>query len=480
MTTIERIAVAFVGEVEALGIKQFKLDVNEVTIGMFISGLDRPWTQTPFPLQGFYVRDLDEIRELKAHCRHVYIDVIKGNTPLKTNLKTLTRGPTGPVRKDYRAASSAPVVDVAPIKIRENVYPVPTVPIQREIEKAKGLHREVSGALSKVLQQIEKDHNSVPLHETKRAASEMVDSVLRSPDAFTWLSRVRQKDEYTYSHAVRSAVWGILYGRHIGLSKMDLDVLAMGILLKDIGKTRLPRHLIESAERTRTEQEAYEKFVDYGVEILRKMPDIKPRVTSVVKTHRERINGAGFPEGLRGDRIPLLGKIAGIVTFYDEVTNPRGQLHPLSPSKAVARLYELRDVEFQSDLVVEFIRAIGLYPTGTLVELNTGEVAVVVEQNFQRRLKPRVMIVADAYKRLLDQPVFLDMAEDDREKQARIDSGKAHPSELERIEILQDLEPGAHGVDIAAVRDQYLLNRSGNKILSFLKNRSRIASLFGG
>jgi len=116
---------------------------------------------------------------------------------------------------------------------------------------------------------------------------------------------------------------------------------------------------------------------------------VKPRVTAVVKTHCERVNGSGFPEHLRGDRIPLLGKIAGIVTYYDETTNPRGKLH-LSPSKAVAKLYELRDVEFQSDLVVEFIRAIGLYPTGTIVELNTGEVAVVVEQNFQRRLKPKV------------------------------------------------------------------------------------------
>lgn len=464
-----------------MGIKQFKLDVNEVTIGMFISGLDRPWTQTPFPLQGFYVRDLEEIRELKAHCRHVYIDVIKGNPPLKTNLKTLSSGSiSGTVRKDPRLLSSTKVSDIAPIKVRENVYPVPTVSIQKEMERAKGLHREVFGALGKVLQHIEKDHNSVPLSETKRVASEMVDSVLRSPDAFTWLSRVREKDEYTYSHSVRSAVWGILFGRHIGLSKMDLDVLAMGILLKDIGKTRLPRHLIEKAERTSTEQEAYEKFVDYGVEILRKMPDIKPRVTSVVKTHCERINGAGFPEGLRGERIPQLGRIAGIVTFYDEITNPRGQHQPLSPSKAVARLYELRDVEFQSDLVVEFIRAIGLYPTGTLVELNTGEVAVVVEQNFQRRLKPRVMIVTDAYKRLLSTPVFLDMAEDDREKQARIDSGKAHPSEVERIEIVQDLEPGTHDVNVAAVRDQYLMGRSGNKILSFLKNRSRIASLFGG
>lgn len=463
-----------------MGIKQIKLDVNEVTIGMFISGLDRPWTQTPFPLQGFYVRDLEEIKELKAHCRHVYIDVIKGNSPLKpTKLKTLTGSPTS-IHKEYRNPPATRLSDVAPVKVRENVYAAPTVAIEKEINRARVLHQEVFGAVSNVMEQVEKDHNSVPLNETKRAASAMVDSILRSPDAFTWLSRVREKDEHTYSHAVRSAVWGILFGRHLGLNKLDLDVLAMGLLLKDIGKTRLPRHLLEKTERTTTEREAYEKFVDYGVEILRKVPDIKPRVTSVVKTHCERINGSGFPEHLRGDRIPLLGKIAGIVTFYDEITNPRDEAHPLSPSKAVARLYELRDVEFQADMVVEFIRAIGLYPTGTLVELNTGEVAVVVEQNFKRRLKPRVMIVMDAYKHLLPEPVFLDMAEDDVEKQARIDSGKVHPNEVERIEIIQDLEPGSYDVDVAAIRDQYLMARSGNKLLAFLKNRSRISSLFGG
>lgn len=462
-----------------MGIKQVKLSVNEITVGMFISGLDRPWNQTPFPLQGFYVRDLEEIQELTQHCRHVYIDVIKGSAPLDSKLRTLSGAPsTG--GKDYRTPSSTKRPAAAPIKVRSGVYPTTVVPIVKEIEQAKTLHRDVYGALASVLKQLEGGgHQTAALGATKRAAGMMVDSVLRSPDAFTWLSRVRAKDEHTYSHAVRSAVWGILFGRHIGLPKGDLDVLALGILLKDIGKTRLPKHVLEARERNKTEQEVFEKFVDYGVEILRKMPDIPPRVTSVVKTHRERINGSGFPEHLRGDRIPLLGKIAGIVTFYDEIVNPRGQSHPLPPSKAVAKLYELRDIEFQADLVVEFIRAVGLYPTGTLVELNTGEVAVVVEQNFQRRLKPKVMVVMDAYKQPLAVPVFLDMAADDREKQARLEAGKSRAEELERIEIVQDLEPGAFHVDIAAVRDQYVERHGERKLMSFLKGRNPLNSLFG-
>jgi len=264
-------------------------------------------------------------------------------------------------------------------------------------------------------------------------------------------------------------VWAILFGRHIGLPKPELDVLAMGVLLKDIGKTKLPKHLIEMSGRSATEQEAFEKFVDYGVEILRKMPDVKPRVTSVVKTHCERVNGSGFPQHLRGDKIPLLGKIAGVVTFYDETTNPRNQ-NPLSPSKAVGKLYEARGIEFQEELVVEFIRAIGLYPTGTLVELNTGEVAVVVEQNFERRLRPKIMVVLDAVKQRLHQPYIIDLAEDEREKQRKMESGKFLSTEIEAIEIIQDLQPGLYNIDMTELHQEYIDSKQKpGGLLSFLK-----------
>ncbi len=463
-------------EVRALGIKQIKIEANEVTLGMFISGLDRPWTQTPFPLQGFFVRDSEEIKELARHCRHVYIDVAKGCGPIKADLKPLTKTEK-PLKKSIRSIANTKLTGVAPIQVRHNVYPAAVIGVGKEVKRARELYQDVFGAIGRVIGSIE-DGQALPAQETKRAASSMVDSVLRCPDAFTWLSRVREKDEHTYSHAMRSAVWGILFGRHIGLSKPDLDILAMGILLKDIGKTRVPRHLLEKAEHSKSERETFEQFVGYGVDILNQMPDIKPRVISVVKTHCERVNGSGFPAHIRGDRIPVLGKVAGIVTFYDEVTNPRGEA-PLSPSKAVAKLYELRDIAFQKDLVVEFIRAIGLYPTGTLVELNTGEVAVVVEQNFARRLKPKVMVVMDAYKQLLDSPVLLDMEQDDTAKQAKIDAGKVLACDAERVEIIQDLDPWAYDVDVAAIRDQYFEQTTASKLFSFLRRPSKISTLLG-
>ncbi|HEX7764801.1 MAG TPA: DUF3391 domain-containing protein [Cellvibrio sp.] len=448
-----------------MAIKQVKVDVNELTIGMYVSGLDRPWSQTPFPLQGFYLRDLGEINQLKALCHYVYIDVEKGRGPISANLKTIA-APTKKTTTRERVNSFTETL--APLKIQRGLYRDVT-PLQREVKQARQLHQKVYGAVVEVMEQLEKNQfDDLSLGETKRVASEMVDSVVRNPDAFTWLSRVQEKDEYTYSHAVRSSVWAILFGRHIGLPKRDLDVLAMGVLLKDVGKVMLDAALITNLNRSAEEEALYESFVELGCEILRKTQGVEPRVIAVVKTHCERLNGTGFPHGLSGDKIPLLGKIAGIVTYYDHVTNPRGSRDPIAPSKAVAKLYELRNIQFQEELVVEFIRAIGLYPTGTLVELSTGEVAVVVEQNFERRLKPKVIVVLDTLKQPLSEYLLLDLAEDDKRKQELIDTGKKSRHEIEKIEIARDLEPGSYDVDIAGIRDHYLMKHEKKGLMALL------------
>jgi HD-GYP domain-containing protein (c-di-GMP phosphodiesterase class II) len=448
-----------------LAVKQVKIDVAEITIGMFVSGLDRPWTQTPFPIQGFYVHDLDQIKQLKTHCNHVYIDITKGAAPATANLKTME--PRQKSRTSVHKVKQPSVSSLAPLKVSPNTY-AKQESLEKEAKRARQLHQLVFGAVGEVMVQVGSG-NVTSVHDTKRVAGSMVDSILRNPDAFTWLSRIRDTDEHTYGHAVRSAVWAILLGRHIGLAKSELDTLALAVLLKDVGKTHIRRELLLDDDRTTQEQAEYESFIDKGVEILKQIEGVEPRVVAVVKTHCERINGSGFPRHLKGDNIPLLGKIAGIVTFYDEVTNPRGVSNPIAPSQAVSHLYEVRGVEFQEDLVVEFIRAIGLYPTGTLVELTTGEVGIVIEQNFERRLKPKIMLLLNEFKQPLKKRKILDLAIDDISKQALIDSGKKRRDEVEKIEIAQDLEPGSYDIDINEVRDNYLLKDFKQNLFSFFK-----------
>lgn len=450
-------------------VKQIKVDMNELSLGMFVSGLDRPWSQTPFPLQGFYLRDLGELNKLKSLCSYVYIDIEKGRGPISSRLIRRDVPSISGLRAVPRESATATLAEpVAPLKIHRNFYHE-VVPLQKEVKKAKQLHQKIYAEVGDVIKQLEYlPAEDISLNQAQKIVSEMVDSVIRNPDAFTWLSRLQEKDKYIYSHVIRASVWAILFGRHIGLPKRDLDVLAMGVLLKDIGRTKLDPVLLGKRARTATEELVFERFVDLGADILRKMSGIEPRVISVVKTHCERLNGSGFPQHLAGDKIPFLGKIAGIVTYYDQITNPRGSRNPIAPSKAVAKLYELRNIQFQEELVIEFIRAIGLYPTGTLVELNTGEVGVVVEQNFERRLKPKIIIVYDAFKRKLDDFVLLDLSIDDKHKQELIDTGKKTRYEIEKIEIARDMEPGSIDIDISNIRDKYLTHPEKTGIMALI------------
>lgn len=458
-------------------VKQIKVDMNELSLGMFVSGLDRPWSQTPFPLQGFYLRDLSDLNQLKSICNYVFIDIEKGRGPISSRLIRRDAPSISGLKSALREPAATMVSEaIAPLKIQRNLYHE-VIPLQKEVKKAKQLHQKIYAQVVDVIKLLEiKPAEDISLVEAQRLISEMVDSVIRNPDAFTWLSRLQEKDKYIFSHVIRASVWAVLFGRHIGLPKRDLDVLAMGVLLKDIGRTKLDPVLLGKRNRTATEELVYERFIDLGADILRKMSGIEPRVISVVKTHCERLNGSGFPQHLVGDKIPLLGKIAGIVTYYDQITNPRGSRNPIAPSKAVAKLYELRNIQFQEELVVEFIRAIGLYPTGTLVELNTGEVGVVVEQNFERRLKPKIIVVYDAFKRKLNDFVLLDLSIDDKHKQELIDTGKKTRYEIEKIEIARDLEPGSIDIDISNIRDKYLMHPEKTGIMALLSKLTNSVS----
>lgn len=431
------------------GIKQLKIEVGELMTGMYISGLDRPWSQTPFPLQGFFIRGQEEIDQLCLYCKYVYIDVQKGKGPVKTDLKTIDK-PNKPVVTERQRAH----IKVTPLKIRHNFYQE-VAPLRKETGTADKLHGVVAKNVDEVMSSIGKG-KVIEVAKTREVAGQMVDSVIRNPDAFAWLARVKEKDEHTYGHVVRSAIWAVMFGRHIGLDRKDMNLLAQATLLKDVGKVKLPVEILAKENRSPGEQEQYQKFIEYGMEILHKTEGVSQQVINIVKFHCERFNGSGFPSSLSGDKIPFLSKVVGIVTVYDTVTNPRQSKYPLAPSKAMAKLYEMRDIEFQEELVVQFIQALGIYPTGTLVELSNGEVGVVVEQTFERRLKPKVMVVLDKNKKPQKEPYPLDLFEDYAEKLRQIEKNRKARNSIQAIEIVKDLEPGSYNIDIASIRDAYL------------------------
>jgi HD-GYP domain-containing protein (c-di-GMP phosphodiesterase class II) len=433
------------------GIKQVKCNVADLVEGMYVSGLDRPWSQTPFPLQGFFIREAGEIEQLQLYCKFVYIDVQRGRGPVKTELETTDKNKMEPAEPGKREKAQ---IKVSPLKIRHTYYRE-TVPLHKETGKADKLHGSMAKTVGDVMDKLAQG-KGFEAGKTKEVANQMVDSVIRNPDAFGWLARVKEKDEHTYGHVVRSAIWAIMFGRHVGLDRKDMDTLAQATLLKDVGKVNISENVLYNDNRTPEEQAEFEKFIPQGTETLQNTEGVSPQVINVIKFHCERFNGSGFPTGLLGDKIPFLSKVVGIVTVYDDVTNPRSSRFPLAPSKAMAKLYEMRDIEFQEELVVQFIQALGIYPTGTLVELNTGEVGVVVEQTFERRLKPKVMVVLGKDKAPLEEPYAIDLFEDYAEKLRKLEKSNKPKNAMQAIEIVKDLEPGSFDIDIAAIRDTYL------------------------
>lgn len=409
-------------------------------------------------MQGFYIRDLEEIRQLQKYCRFVYVDVVKSVGDVGAKLRRITRAgriSSGPARGKH--GGRVPVaIPCRPVQVSHNAYPAP-VSARREAGQARKLHRQIQQGMHEVLVQIRSDR-PLPVQQVNQVVENLVESVLRSPDAFAWLARVREKDEHTYSHSIRTSIWAVMFGRHIGLRRHDLVRLGVAALLKDIGKLMLPDEVLAAPKRDPRRELEFRKFVDHSVRLLAADSQMDPQVTEIVHCHREMHDGSGYPRGLRGDKIPVLARMCGIVTFYDEATNPRGVTYPVAPSKAVAQLYDLRGISFQEQLAVEFIQSIGLYPTGTQVELSTGEVGVVVEQTHKRRLKPRVMVVLDGAKQLLAEPQLLDMAADDDRKDRLIERGKLAPGD--KITILKDVEPGRYPqVNVASVRDSYLFSQ---------------------
>lgn len=161
----------------------------------------------------------------------------------------------------------------------------------------------------------------------------------------------------------------------------------------------------------------------------------------MVQYHHERHDGSGYPQKLSGPQIPLLARIAGIVDTYDAVTSPRPWADAKSSTEAVSLLYEQRDKAFHGQLVEQFIQAIGVYPTGTLVQLSNRDVGVVIAQNPSRRLRPQVMVVMDGHHQPLARPHVVDLLEvhqDEAGRKLAISGGlqpAAAPVDLSRLQI---------------------------------------------
>lgn len=392
------------------------MPVGDLKCGMYVCELDRPWIETPFLMQGFQILCQEEIDQLSHYCKLVYIDELRSISSVNRKI-----GPLKPIQELF------PNTPLKPWPYQSSW--------RREIPKAEEAITTLTDMTTDVMNSVRSD-TPFDMVEIKKSVTPMIDSVLRNPDASMWLARLKDKDDYIYRHSIGSSIWAVALGRHIGLPRHDIRSLAIGSLLFDIGKTKLPSELLTKRDAlTEAERETIKRHVAEGVEAASRIPGVSPDVLDIIRYHHERHDGSGYPHGKHGNEIPVLARIAAIADCYDAMTSERHWATASSPAIVVRKLYAWRGSLFQAELVEEFIKAVGLYPAGTIVKLATKEIGIVTEESRNQRLRPKILMLLDKNKKPFPKGLYIDLA-----KTTENADGK-------KLNIVRSLEPGTHGIN---------------------------------
>jgi len=410
-----------------LSLRQIAIDAASVTEGMYVSKLDRPWLETPFIFQGFEIREQSEIDLLRQYCEIVYIDVDRGalsdaqiehlvqaqgssrtrSTPVK-RIKTKEPGffqrwlRSLLMRLGFYRKAVAIVTDEA------EVYPIRST-VRGEADLARDAFRRLIEHHSSMVDRAT-IKSEVHMGQLQRAVQPAIESVLRNPNAMAWSVFSRKRSSAHYNRSIGTAVWCLLVGRQLGFDREMLDDLAMGGMLLDIGNARIPRSIAATEGAISPEQyESLRQHVDLGIEILECSQGVTENVFDMVRCHHERADGSGYPRGLRGNQIPAFARIAAIADCYDAMTTISPYSQPMAGYDVARTLNDMRGKEFAAEVVDQFLATMGMFPVGSIVELNDGSIAVVLEQNPDNVLKPKVMVLLDKDHQPLPERRVLEM-----------------------------------------------------------------------
>jgi HD-GYP domain-containing protein (c-di-GMP phosphodiesterase class II) len=368
--------------------------VGELKFGMYVAELDRPWTDTPFKFQGFVLENQQQIEILQQHCKLVFVDPDRSEVLAKLPDSTLM-----PMKS---------ALDLSRTKVKKYAE---QAPIEQEFVTAVREHAAGAAAVNEAVLAPLKAGGTLDAQRVNEAVNGLTESVLRNPDAMLLFTQLKAKGDYTQSHALDCSVYMTVFGRFLEMSPEDIALLGHLGLLQDVGKVRVPTALIEKRERLAEEElAALRKHVEHSAEILRETSHLPGALPELALLHHERHDGSGYPRKLKSKEIGLIGSIAGIVDTFAALTARRPYAEALAPSTALSILYKHRGTLLDGFLVEQFIRCIGIFPLGSVVELNNGETGIVIAQNLAKRLLPRIMVVRDAAGNPLKPQKLIDLS----------------------------------------------------------------------
>lgn len=374
-----------------------KINVSDLCPNMYISDLNCGWMDHNFLRTHFMVLHDSDIEEIiAAGIHHVYIDTERG--------LDVQQAPSAEEVSEQLENQMQHLGQTSKRAVSKRVA------MQDELIKARRIFSEANAIVNTVLLDCRMG-KQVEVERLEPIIASITGSIFRNPDAIISLLKIKQADKYTFQHSVAVSTLLISFCRAMEIDRERIELVGIGGLLHDIGKMKVPdRILNKPGKLTEKEFELMKKHVSYGSVLLENTPGLSPVSISIASEHHERYDGSGYPLGLKGDEISLFGQMAAIVDVYDALTSDRIYHNGIEPTDVLKKMLEWSEHHFNTALVHNFIRTIGIYPVGTLVRLESGYLAVVIEQNHDDLLHPKVRYIFNAQSHSYVPPRDIDLA----------------------------------------------------------------------
>jgi putative nucleotidyltransferase with HDIG domain len=375
-----------------------RINVDQLKTGMFVTELDRPWIETPFLFSRFLIKSPQQITKLQKYCKYVHIDTDKGSdADAATDLARVD----GRILSDISQLS----MDGQPPRDQGDQ------PFEVEIQQALEVRNKTKQVVDHMMEDVRLG-TSIDSDEAREAVENIMDSITRNQQALVCLTQLKNRDEYTSIHSMNVCILCIAFARHLGLNEEQIRIIGIGALLHDLGKMRVPLEILNKPGKlTDAEFAIMKNHVLLGAELLKGTPGIPARSLKVLLEHHERFKGGGYPHGLNEGQISIMGQLAAIVDVYDAITSDRVYHNHLRPHDAIKRMYEWSERDFNRALLEKFIKTIGIYPLGSLVEVNKNDIGFVISSNTDSALKPDVLLVMDSQRKAYPAPHKISLTE---------------------------------------------------------------------
>jgi HD-GYP domain-containing protein (c-di-GMP phosphodiesterase class II) len=370
-----------------------RLPVQQLTVGMYLHTLEGRWLDHPFWKNGFLIRDVRTLQKVQeCGVQTCLIDVSKG-------ADAAGQAVPQPVQVSAPPPPSPP--PQAPKKER--------VSLASELEAATRLRARSAQAMKDLYGEVRLGKAIDPgVYNT--LVDEVAESIDRHPDAFRSLTRLKTADEYTYIHSVAVCALMVSLGRELGLSEAQCREAGLAGMLHDLGKAVMPQDVLNKPGKLTPEEfDIIKTHPRRGWELLQDAKNLPDGVYDVCLHHHERMDGTGYPDKLDAERISLFAKMGAICDCYDAVTSDRPYKAGWDPAQALKQMASWKG-HFDLDLFRSFVRCIGIYPSGSLVRMTSGKLAVVMEQNPNALTKPRVKLFFSTKSREPIRPEIIDLA----------------------------------------------------------------------